>query len=124
MGYGLLMGKFSLSQNFPPDAVNDLPTWRFVLHFAAPKWFAGRAFDKAAAALHEIEFTAVDPELIELGKSSKWASMQIEVPPDRRAQEGSLEDYESDFWKICGAMTSCGFGDIVYEAVDWEDEEE
>ena len=120
------MTKTSISYLFPPDQIGNLPTWRFVLHFKAPRWFARIKTRKALAKLKAAEFKAaqfplgLDKPIID--ESNGTVGIAVEVPPARRAAAGSLQDYESDVWKIYGNMLSCGFGDLYYEAIDWRDE--
>ena len=41
------MAKTGISYLFPPDRINDLPSWRIVLHFAAPRFFSKSKLQKA-----------------------------------------------------------------------------
>jgi hypothetical protein len=115
----------SIKYLFPPDKVNELPTWRFVLHFMAPADDPA-AIAKAVADLRAATWKAVTfpfgLESLAYDAHTKSVDVAVEVPPNRRRKPGSLQDYESDFWKICGNMIGAGFGgDIYYEAVDWHE---
>src|SRR5262245_12944168 len=108
---------------FPPDKINDLATWRFVLHFKAPNSSPADQIKCASGGLKTLSLKAVTfpfgvDELSYAAKTGTVA-VPIEVPQTRRQQPGSLADYESDVWKIFAAMMTCGFGDLYYEAVDW-----
>jgi len=120
--------KASINYLFPPDQVEHLPTWRFVLHFQAPRLFAGRAVRKAVAALQPLPFKAIRIQRpwsrLAIDPRTQTLDIPIEVPEERRRQPGSLQDYESDVWMIYGHVAGCGFGDLFYEAVDWHDDEE
>ena len=117
------MAKTSINYLFPPQEIRELPTWRFVLHFIAPDVAANEAVSSARAALSELQFKALaiavpigslvlDPQNHSLG-------VPVEVSSERRKQPGSLEDYESDVWKIYGTLIGLGFGDLYYQAIDW-----
>ena len=114
----------AINHLFPPDKINTLATWRFILYFKAP---AERVEQMAAAAagLKALQlkavtfpfgFTAEDYDA-----KNNVARVAIEVSEERRRQPSALTDYEADFWKICAAMMGCGFGDLYYEAVDWRE---
>ncbi len=113
---------------FPPDQIEHLPTWRFVLHVQAPRLFAGRALKKAVAVLRPLEWKAIRFERrfdrLAIDPQSHTVAIPIEVTEERRQQAGSLKDYESDVWKLWGHLIGCGFGDLFYEAVDWHEEDE
>ena len=119
------MPKVSINYLFPPDQIEELPSWRFVLHFEAPELFRERRTRKAAEQLSSATFRVVTFPfgLDELAYDAKTntVDLPIEVPQERREQTGSLADYESDIWKIFGNMAECGFGDLYYEAVDWRE---
>ena len=120
------MTKTTINYLFPPDQIDNLPTWRFVLHFKAPAWFAGAKTKRAMSSLNTAEFKAVQfpfglDEPI-LNKELGTVGVAVEVPPDRRSVAGSRADYESDVWKIYGNMLQHGFGDLFYEAIDWQQE--
>jgi hypothetical protein len=106
--------KSSINYLFPPDQILNLPTWRFVLHFMAPPEYHEGMLHKAIAALKAADTLSLD-------ESGKAVGVPIEVPEDRRGRPNSLADYESDVWKIMGNMIECGFGDLYYEAVDWQE---
>jgi hypothetical protein len=118
----------SINYLFPPDSVEDLPAWRFVLHFEAPRLFAGRAVSRVAAALRPLEWKAITIgcplDELTIDSSTRTLGIPIEVSEERRAQEGSLADYESDLWKVIGHVLPCGFGDLFYEAVDYVEDDE
>ena len=117
--------KTSINYLFPPDHVEALPSWRFVLHFEAPSWFRARKTARAIAALEAAQFKAI---IFPVGlnahaydaQKKTWA-VPIEVTPERRSQPGALADYESDFWKVYGNVLEHGFGSVFYEAVDWRE---
>lgn len=111
---------------FPPDQINALPTWRFILHFIAPPNYDDSILKQAISALKDAEWRIVtfpfgidslshDPE-------NDAVDVPIEVPEASRQRPDSLTDYESDFWKIAGNMAHFGFEEIYYEAIDWQDD--
>ena len=122
------MGKFrGINYLFPPDTIEQLPTWRFVLHFELPVWFKARKIKKASEALKAItEWKAIrftcDLDSLPINEEGTL-DIAIEVPQERRQQPGSLADYESDVWRITGNMIECGFGDLYYEAIDFVPED-
>ena len=113
----------AINHLFHPEKINDLPTWRFILHFKAPNSAPTEQIKNAAEQLKSVSLKAVlfPFGLNELSYDPKngTVAVPIEVPEPRRKQAGSLADYESDFWKICAAMMKCGFGDLYYQAADW-----
>src|SRR5262245_29880154 len=117
--------KTGINYLFPPEQINTLPSWHFVLHFKAPKDRREAQTLAAAEQLKSLQLkvatfpSGLDRPCYE-AKTDTVATV-IEVPEARRRQAGSLADYESDFWKIYAAMVDCGFGDVYYEAVDWRD---
>jgi hypothetical protein len=119
------MAKTSINYLFPPDRVDSLPTWRFILHFEAPSWFRAGKTAKAASALRSAEFKAITfpfgLDTLEFDAQNNTVAVKIEVTQERRAQPGSLADYESDFWKVYGNMLEHGFGSVFYQAVDWHE---
>lgn len=119
------MAKTSINYLFPPDKINELVTWRFVLHFIAPTFFRERKTREAISNLKAASFKMVTfpSGLDELtyDVKTKAVSVPIEVSPDRRARPNALADYESDVWKIHGIMVAAGFGDLYYEALDWKE---
>ncbi|HEY7310115.1 MAG TPA: hypothetical protein VH643_12205 [Gemmataceae bacterium] len=119
------MTKSSINYLFPPDQILNLPTWRFVLHFMAPPEYHEGMLHKAIAALKAADWKIVTfpfgLDTLSLDESGKAVGVPIEVPEDRRGRPNSLADYESDVWKIMGNMIECGFGDLYYEAVDWQE---
>lgn len=119
--------RMSINYLFPPDRINDLPRWRFVLHFQAPRLFSGRALRKAIALLAPLDWKAIQfecpVEALAIHPGTNTLDIPIEVPESRRRQPNSLADYESDVWKIYGHVAEAGFGDLFYEAVDWQEEQ-
>jgi len=119
------MKKTGISYLFPPDKINELPSWRFVLHFKTPRFFREKKSRLAVQALKDAQWKIITfPTGLEglvYDAHNKTLAIPIEVPEDRRRREGSLSDYESDVWKIYGNMLSSGFGDLFYEAVDWKE---
>ena len=117
------VAKTGISYLFPPDQINNLPSWRFVLHFQAPKLFRERRLKNVSVQLKSATFKAVtfpiDLSALPYDAKQNVVSVPIEVSESRRRQPGSLADYESDVWKIYGNMVECGFGDLYYEAIDW-----
>lgn len=111
---------------FPPDVINDLPSWRFVLHFIAPEGASPEIARQVVNGLEAVECDAVEfaceAEDIELDETQNAVSIPIEVPEERRRRENGLAAYESDVWKIIGTMTQLGFSGLYYEAFDWDDE--
>ncbi len=115
----------AINHLFPPDKINRLPTWRFVLHFKAPNSSPASQIKSAAEHLKAVSLKATTfpfgvDDLVYQPKNGTVA-IAIEVPEARRKQANSLADYESDFWKICAAMIKAGFGDVYYEAIDWKE---
>jgi hypothetical protein len=117
--------KTSINYLFPPDQVEALPSWKFVLHFEAPSWFRARKTAKAISALRAAQFKAIifpiGLHVLAYDEKMNTVAVPIEVVPERRAQPGALADYESDFWKLYGNMLEHGFGSVFYEAVDWRE---
>jgi hypothetical protein len=113
----------AINHLFPPNKVNELPTWRFVLHFKAP----ANAADATKQAVERLKTVTLKTVAFPFGLDALapddrgMVAVPIEVPESRRRQMGSLADYESDFWKICAAMMTFGFGDVYYQAVDWRE---
>jgi hypothetical protein len=109
---------------FPPDKINDLPTWRFILHFKAPNSSPNEQIKNAIEQLKAVALKAVTfpfgVETLSYEAKNATVAVAIEVSESRRKQLGSLADYESDFWKICAAMMKCGFSDVYYQAADWK----
>jgi hypothetical protein len=115
--------KTKINYLFPPEQINTLPSWRFVLHFKAPQ---DRREAQTLAATEHLKSLQLKTVTFPSGldtpcyeAKTDTVAIAIEVPEERRRQAGSLADYESDFWKIYAAMIDCGFGDVYYEAVDW-----
>ena len=54
------MAKTSINYLFPPDQINNLPTWRFALHFKAPSLFRDRKTAEAAARLKSAEWKIIE----------------------------------------------------------------
>lgn len=121
------MAKHSINFFYPPDKITTLPTWRFILSFKLPKSANEELIDKAVAVAKTIEFKAiVFPDGIEnvtIDVTNYLMNFNVEVKPERRAQTGSLEDYESDVWKLFGHMIECGFGDLYCDSIDWRDKD-
>lgn len=119
------MAKTSISYLFPPDKIVELPSWRFALHFKAPLLFRARKTRSAIQALQQADFKIIEfsrpLEGLEYDAKTKTVGIPVEVSEERRNRSESLSDYESDFWKICGNMLPFGFGDLYYEAVDWQE---
>jgi len=122
-----MASKSSINYLFPPDRIHDLATWRFVLHFQAPGFFSGRALRKAVALLKPLAWKAIrfsrPFEEFAIHPGTKTLDIPIEVPESRRRLPNCLADYESDVWKIYGHVLEAGFGDLYYEAVDWQETE-
>jgi hypothetical protein len=115
--------RFRISHLFPPDSIRTLPTWRFVLHFVAPDDGLEAGLRQAMARLPGISWKAlrlaVPCDQLSIQRQTGSVAIPVEVPPDRRAQPGSLEDYESDVWKLVAAMIESGFDHLFYESVDF-----
>jgi hypothetical protein len=110
---------------FPSDQVLNLPTWRFVLHFEVTPAYTDAYRQEAIAALKAAEWKIItfpfDLNTLALDETGRAVSVPIEVPEDRRRRPNSLADYESDVWKVMGNVMCDGFGDVYYEAVDWQE---
>ena len=117
--------KTAINYLFPSDQIHRLPTWRFVLHFMVPPDFRGGSLRQAIRQLKAADWKIVTfpfgLDTLALDPTGQAVSMPIEVLEDQRRREGSLADYESDVWKIMANMVECGFGDLYYEAVDWQE---
>ena len=115
----------SIHYLFPPDQISTLPTWRFILHFQAPSWPYGAQTKNALAALAGLDLTLVQfPHGLSsplLNEEMETVGVEIEVSPESRALPNALAEYESDVWKIYASMVSYHFGDLYYEAPDWQD---
>ena len=111
---------------FPPDQINALPTWRFVLHFIAPQPYDDSLLRRAIDNLSQADWSIVTfpfgIDSLSYDPTNNAVDVPIEVPEDARHKADSLAEYESDFWKIAGNMAECGFEEIYYEAVDWREE--
>jgi len=120
------MAETAINYLFPPDKIHELPTWRFVLHFKAPLFFRGRKCRQAFQALKQAKWKIIefpcDFDGLEFEPRSKTVGVPIEVSEEKRHRPDSLSDYESDVWKIYGNMLEFGFGDLYYEAVDWQED--
>ena len=123
----MLMAKKSVYCLFPTDKINELATWRFVLHFKIPCLFCKKKTRKAVQSLKDAEWKIIDfacnLDDIHYEPGKDTVDIPIVVPEERRSQPNSLADYESDVWKVYGIMLKHGFGDLYYEAVDWQEEE-
>ena len=118
---------------FPSEEVENLPTWRFALHFVVTDEYTESVRKQAIANLKAAEWKIIEfpygLDNLELVETGEALSVPIEVPEDRRRRKNSLADYESDVWKVIGNVLAAGgeeakaFGDLYYEAVDWEDED-
>ena len=117
------MTKASINYLFPPEKITDLPTWRFVLHFIAPRFFRNKKIRNVAQALKLADFKIIeftcDLDNLPYDSNNNSVDVSIEVSEGRRENNNSLEEYESDVWCIYGNMLEHGFGDLFYEAVDW-----
>jgi hypothetical protein len=111
---------------FPPEQVELLPTWRFILHFVVGVPPEASVLVKARAALKSADWKIISfpfgIDAVSYDPVSQSVDVAIEVSEERRKRANSLPDYESDFWKVCGNIMSAGLlGDIYYEAVDWQE---
>ena len=111
---------------FPPEEIENLPKWRFYLHFIAPETYKNDMLDQAREKLRNAEYAIIqfplDFDEIAYEKSDNSISIPFFVSEEDRAKSDSLERYESDVWKIIGNMASVGFqSEIYYEAIDWKD---
>ncbi len=101
---------------FPPDQINSLSTWRFVIHFIAPDPFDDAILARAIANLTSAEWKIVTfpfgLENLAYEPSNNSVGVPVEVPDEAGQRSGSLAEYESDFWKVAGNMMECGFGEI------------
>jgi hypothetical protein len=111
---------------FPPDEINNLSTWRFILHFKVPNDFSAEIANQAMGRLKALEWKAItfpfELDTLRVDDRNQTLGVPIEVPEVRRRQPGALADYESDVWKIYGNVLQFGFGDLYYEAIDWRQE--
>jgi len=120
--------KNSINFLFPPEKINDLPTWRFILHFKinTPMIFSKRALQKAITKLEQVDLKTArfscNLKEIKIDPHTKTIPVSIQVPELRRYQQNSLSDYESDVWKIWATIIGFGFTELYYEAVDWHDQ--
>lgn len=119
------MATSGINYLFPPDQIEKLPSWRFVLHFVAtPGYHDGllrQAIMNLKAADWKIIAFPIDLDTLTLDDENNAVSVPIEVSDDRRRRPNSLTEYESDVWKVMGNMMSDGFGEIYYEAIDWKE---
>ena len=119
------MAKISINYLFPPEQIQHLPTWRFVLHFKAPLAHQETRLNEAIAGLKSAKWKIIQfpfgIEHIAFNGKRDTVAVPIEVTQERRSRPTSLADYESDVWKICGHMNGAGFGDLYYEAIDWNE---
>jgi hypothetical protein len=124
------MSKTRINYLFPPEKINDLLAWHFILHFPYPLFWGKQKLLKANNLLARAEWKIVQfteagiNQYIQLNLGKRIVSINIDVTENERYNEGSLSKYESDVWKILGIMAECGFsGDVYYEAVDWNEKE-
>lgn len=119
------MADISINYLFPPDRIEELPTWRFVLNFEVPPGLPPTALQAAVDRLKGADWKIVTfpfgLDNLSLDASGQAVGVSVEVPEDSRRRPDSLADYESDVWKIIGNMAECGFGALYYQAVDWQD---
>lgn len=120
------MSDTSINYLFPPDQINNLAAWRFILHFKLPSEFTqsnlNRAVEQLKAAQWKIIEFPFDLDSLAVGEESQTIGVPVEVSEENRKRVNALADYESDFWKVCGNMMANGFGDVYYEAIDWQEE--
>ena len=109
---------------FPPDQINALPTWRFVLHFVASRPFDDSILSLIVKDLKAAEWSSVTfpfgIDNLSFDPTNNSVDVPIEVPEDVRHSPNGLANYESDFWKIAGNMAQHGFEEVYYEAIDWQ----
>lgn len=111
---------------FPPDKIEDLPSWRFYLHFIAPENYTNEMLAVAKENLHSAEFRIIEFPLgidqISYYEKTNAVSIPYQVTEENRYKANSLELYESDVWKIMGNMAAAGFqSEIYYQALDWQE---
>jgi hypothetical protein len=91
----------------------------------APTDFRPAMLERAIAQLKATDWKIVTfpngLDSLSLSDESNAVGVPVEVSEKRRHRPNSLDDYESDFWKINFNMLDCGFGDLYYEAVDWKE---
>ncbi|MCA9061472.1 MAG: hypothetical protein KDA96_00355 [Planctomycetaceae bacterium] len=108
---------------FPPDEFQNLPTWRFVLHFVVTPQFNDHILLQVFENLSQTKWDIIRfPDGIDqlgLNDTKEVITIPIEVSESDRSHPDSVERYEADFWKLLGNVMCDGFGDIYYEAVDW-----
>lgn len=116
----------SINYLFPPDQIDNLATWRFILHFKVPNDFSALTASQVIGRMKSLEWKAItfpiELDTLRVDDSNQTFGIPIEVPEARRRRPGALGDYESDVWKIYGNVLQFGFGDLYYEALDWHQE--
>lgn len=119
------MATSSIHYLFPPDQISALPSWRFILHFQAPSWPFAEQTKEALDALAGLDLKRVQfPQGLSsplLNDEMETVGIMVEVSPESRALPNALADYESDVLKIYASMVASQFGDLYYEAIDWQD---
>jgi len=119
------MTKASINTLFSEERINELPSWRFILHFESPIMFKGKAIQKASDLLKRLSLTVTsfetDLNKLKHDRKSGCTPIHIIVTEDKRQQSNALQHYQDDFKKIHTVMLECGFGGLFYEAVDWRD---
>jgi len=119
------VGTTSIHYLFPPDQINKLPTWRFILHFIAPVEDRERKTKEASDRLRNAEWKIIEfpsgVDNLPFDKRTGTVAVRIQVSDANRKRPNALADYESDVWKVYGNMLPGGFGDLFYEAVDWHE---
>lgn len=111
---------------FPPDQIQNLDSWRFILHFPEEGQHDRERLSTASEQLKSAEFKVVEFPLgldLKFDPNTQAVDIAIEVSEERRHRPNGLDDYESDVWKILGNMASCGYEEVFYEAVDWREDE-
>ena len=120
------MSKSSINYLFPPDQINHLVSWRFILYFKLPSEFTQKNLNLAVEQLKAAQWKIIKFPFglddLTVSKESQTVGVPIEVTEENRKRINALADYESDFWKVCGNMMENGFGDVYYEAIDWQEE--
>lgn len=111
---------------FPPEEIENLPKWRFYLHFIAPANYENAmlkaAKDKLLSAAFSIIKFPIGIDEITFEKADNAVSIPYFVSDEDRARNDSLALYEADVKTLTANMAAAGFvSEIYYEAIDWKD---
>jgi hypothetical protein len=91
-----------------------------------PSKFTQTNLSKAVEQLKAIKWKIIKfpfgLDNLTVSEESQTIGIPIEISEAERQGVNALKDYESDFWKVCAGMLKNGFGDIYYEAIDWQED--